>query len=95
MKAEFIFFLTLSLSLSASSARRHTDKQNVSVCVSEERKSLLENSDAFSSPSTLGIFPSTYAHRDALAIRVTARAWRESRGCQCFLGVDLKGKKNF
>jgi len=26
---------------------------------------------------------------DALTIRVTTRAWRESRGCQCFLGVDL------
>jgi len=68
MKTEFILFLTFSLSVRASSARRHTDKQNVSVCVSRER-----NSDAFSSPSTLGIFSSTYAHRDALAIRVTAR----------------------
>jgi len=47
-----------------------------------------------------------YAHMDiclhgltashtALAVRVTARARREPRGCQCFLGVDLKGKNIF
>jgi len=40
LKTKFIFFLTLSLSLSISSARCHLVKQNVSVCVSGERKSL-------------------------------------------------------
>jgi len=71
MKTEFIIFLTLSFSLSAWSARRHTDKENVSV--SGERKSLFENIDGFSSPSTLGILSSIHAHKNALSIRVTAR----------------------
>jgi len=37
--------------------------------------------------------PLTASHT-ALAVRVMARARRESRGCECFLGTDLKGKKH-
>jgi len=43
---------------------------------------------------THGHLPPLNSHT-TLAIRVTARARREPRGCQCFLGVDLKGKNIF
>jgi len=110
-------------------------RQSVSVCASDDGKSLRlknaslpydgrcsqakaddvthscafnsrwveESSKACLSPSARAIFThtcisaSTYclAHRDALSICVTSHARRKPRGCQCFLGVDLKGKNIF
>jgi len=61
-----------------------------------------ENNKACSSPSARAILrthghlsPLIASHTDALAIRVTTRVRHEPRGYQCFLGVDLKGKKIF
>jgi len=44
---------------------------------------------------THGHLPPLTATHTALAVRVTTRARREPRGCQCFFGVDLKGKNIF
>jgi len=61
-----------------------------------------ESSKACSSPSARARFLRTHGHLPPLtashtehSVRVMARARREPRGCQCFLGVDLKGKNIF
>jgi len=72
----FLDYLTLAQYTSHSAVTQ--DKQNVSVCVSGEKKSLLGNNSAFLSPSTLRDLFHSRDKKD-LSIRVTARTERAER----------------
>jgi len=83
--------------------RTQTKDDDVTRPCARDFPRVVKSSEACSSPSARAIITHTWtsvstyclAHKDALAIRVTARARREPRGCQCFLGVDLKEKNIF